>query len=159
MNRRYFLLGSAAAAGAARASSLSSANDTIRVACVGLKGRGRDHIMAYGKMPNIEIAALCDVDDSITAERLKDVEKLTGKRPPTFRDVRKVLDDKSIHGNPLSRLYQDHVICLDLLHCHLKFTPVFLDRRFLGLQGCQLLDGLRGSAFGVCLQITTERQE
>ncbi len=96
MNRRYFLIGSAAAAGAVRASSLASANDTIRIACVGLKGRGRDHINAYGKMPNIEIAALCDVDDSIAAERLKDVEKLTGKRPPTFRDVRKVLDDKSI---------------------------------------------------------------
>ena len=76
MDRRHFLMGSAVAAGAARASSLASANDTIRVACVGLKGRGRDHIMAFGKMKNIQIAALCDVDDSITAERMKDVEKL-----------------------------------------------------------------------------------
>ena len=96
MNRRYFLMGSAAAASAARASSLASANGTIRVACVGLKGRGRDHIMAFGKMQNIQIAALCDVDDSITAERMKDVEKLDAGRPATFRDIRKVLDDKSI---------------------------------------------------------------
>jgi predicted dehydrogenase len=96
MNRRYFLMGSAAAAGAAKASSLASANDTIRVACVGLKGRGRDHIMAFGKLKNIQIAALCDVDDSITAERMKDVEKLNAGRPATFRDIRKVLDDKSI---------------------------------------------------------------
>jgi len=96
MNRRYFLMGSAVAAGAARASTLASANDTIRVACVGLKGRGRDHIMAFGKMQNIQIAALCDVDDSIMAERLKDVAKLNGGTPAAFRDIRKLLEDKSI---------------------------------------------------------------
>ncbi len=95
MNRRYFLMGSAAA-GAARARALASANDTIRVACVGLRGRGRDHINALAKLPGIEIAALCDVDDSITAERLKDIQKLGFKPPATFRDLRKALEDKSI---------------------------------------------------------------
>ncbi|VVB69572.1 Uncharacterised protein [uncultured archaeon] len=74
-------------------------------------------------------------------------------------DIALALDDQAIHGNPLSRLHQDQVICLDLLHCHLELTPVFSDRRSLGLQGCQLLDGLGSSAFGVCLQITAERQE
>src|SRR5512147_1592404 len=96
MNRRYFLMGSAAAAGAARASSLARANDTIRVAFVGVRGRGRDHIMAFGKMKNVQIAALVDVDDAVAAERFKDVERLTDLRPPTFRDVRKMLEDKSI---------------------------------------------------------------
>ncbi len=96
MDRRHFLMTSALAAGTARASSLTSANDTIRVACVGLRGRGRDHINAFGKLKNVEIVALCDVDDSITNERLKDVEKLGLKAPATYRDIRKVLEDKSI---------------------------------------------------------------
>jgi predicted dehydrogenase len=89
-------MGSVAAAGAARASTLASANDTIRVACVGLRSRGRDHINAFAKLPGIEIAALCEVDDSITADRLKDMQKLNLKPPATFRDIRKVLEDKSI---------------------------------------------------------------
>ena len=57
MNRRYFL-GSAISAGAAlRSSALASPNDTVRVACVGVRGRGRDHIRAYSQMANVEIAA------------------------------------------------------------------------------------------------------
>jgi predicted dehydrogenase len=47
-------------------------------------------------MPNVEIAAVCDVDESILEQRLRDAEKLTGKRPAGFTDVRKVLEDKSI---------------------------------------------------------------
>ncbi len=95
MNRRHFLITSAAA-GAARASSLASANDTVRVAIVGLRGQGRSHIQNYSAMKNVEIAALCDVDESILGERLAEVEKRTGKRPAAFGEVRKLLEDKSI---------------------------------------------------------------
>src|SRR5436189_4469645 len=96
MNRRYFL-GSAMAAGSAlRSSALASPNDTVRVACVGVRGQGQSHIRAYGKMPNVEIAAICDVDESVLEQRLTDAEKLTKKRPAGFTDLRKVLEDKSI---------------------------------------------------------------
>ena len=50
-------------------------------ACVGVRGQGQSHIRAYGKMPNVEIAAICDVDESILEQRLSDAEKLTNKRP------------------------------------------------------------------------------
>ena len=97
MDRRTFLVGSlATAASTVRASSLPSPNDTIRVACIGLRGRGTAHIRAYPTLPNVELAALCDVDESILAERLKDVESATGKRPATYTDARKLLEDKSI---------------------------------------------------------------
>ncbi|MFB3777138.1 MAG: Gfo/Idh/MocA family protein [Bryobacteraceae bacterium] len=95
MNRRYFLMGSVAT-GVARAAARASANDTIRVAIAGLRGRGRDHVLSFAKLPGVEIAALCDVDDSITAERLKDMQKLNLKPPATFRDIRNLLEDQSI---------------------------------------------------------------
>ena len=44
MNRRHFLMSTAAAAGAMRASGLASPNDTVRVACVGVRGQGAAHI-------------------------------------------------------------------------------------------------------------------
>jgi predicted dehydrogenase len=44
----------------------------------------------------VEITALCDVDESVLAERLKDVERITSKQPATYTDLRKLLEDKSI---------------------------------------------------------------
>jgi predicted dehydrogenase len=95
MNRRYFLM-SAAAGAAVRATALGSPNDTIRVAVVGLRGQGNGHIRAYQRMPNVEIAALVDIDESILDRRLAEVEKATGKAPARYIDIRKMLDDKSI---------------------------------------------------------------
>ena len=89
MNRRHFLMTSAAAA-ATRASSLASPNDTVRVACVGVRNQGDSHIRAYAKMPNVEIAAICDVDDSVLRQRIDEAEKLTKKRPVAFTDIRKL---------------------------------------------------------------------
>jgi predicted dehydrogenase len=95
MNRRDFIVGSAGAVATFR-SAKASPNDTVRVACVGVRGQGQSHIQAYSKMPNVEIAALCDVDESVLNQRLKDAEGLTGKRPAAFTDLRKLLEDKNI---------------------------------------------------------------
>ena len=57
---------------ALKASALHSPNDTVRVAVVGFNGRGKAHISAYLKMPNVEIAALCDVDRGGRRKRLQD---------------------------------------------------------------------------------------
>jgi predicted dehydrogenase len=95
MNRRHFLMSSAGAAATLK-SVQASANDRVRVACVGVRGQGQSHMHAYAKMQNVELAALCDVDESILEQRLKAAEGLTGKRPAAFIDVRKLLDDKSI---------------------------------------------------------------
>jgi predicted dehydrogenase len=95
MNRRHFLVSSAGAAASYR-SVQASPNEAVRVACVGVRGQGQSHIQAYSKMPNVEIAALCDVDESVLNQRLKDAEALTGKRPAAFTDLRKLLEDKHI---------------------------------------------------------------
>ena len=96
MNRRYFLMSSAAAAGAAALKGAPSINDTVRVACVGIRGQGNSHIHEYSKMANVELAALCDVDENVLNKRLKEVESSGKKRPAAFTDVRKLLEDKSI---------------------------------------------------------------
>ncbi len=96
MNRRYFLMGSAAAAGALTPKGQASANDTIRMAVVGLRGRGDSHVRGWASLPNVEVAALCDVDQSFVDVRVKDLEALGRKTPATYTDVRKMLEDKSI---------------------------------------------------------------
>src|SRR6266567_7918951 len=96
MNRRYFLTSSALAGAQLATTGLASANDTVRVACVGVRGQGGAHIKAYSAMPNVEIAAVCDVDESVLSKRLGEIESSGKKRPAGFTDIRKVLEDKSI---------------------------------------------------------------
>ena len=96
MDRRSFLKSGAAAVAAMGASNAVGANDRVRVAIVGLRGRGFEHIKAYQKIPGVEIAAICDVDESVISTRLADMEALGLPKPATFVDYRKLLEDKSI---------------------------------------------------------------
>ena len=109
MNRRYFL-GSAISAGAALRPALASPNDTVRVACVGVHGRGRAHMRAYSQLPNVEIAAICDIDESVLNSRVAEVEKATGKRPAAFTDLRKLLEDKSIDAISIATPNHHHTL-------------------------------------------------
>ena len=64
MNRRYFLMGAAAATTGRIVRAQNSPNETVRVAVVGCGGRGNSHMGAWTSQPNVELAALVDVDDS-----------------------------------------------------------------------------------------------
>jgi predicted dehydrogenase len=108
MERRYFLMTSAAAL--AQRTVLASPNDTVRVACVGVHGQGRSHIRAYAGMQNVEIAAVCDVDESVLNARLDEIEKLGKKRPAGFTDLRKLLEDKSIDAISIATPNHNHAL-------------------------------------------------
>ena len=111
-NRREFLKASSAAiVGAAIMTSpaiahaAGSANNRVRVAVVGLGGRGRvSHCGALLELvkENVEIAALCDCDEKRLHLAADEVEKRSGKRPATFADERKLLEDQSIDAVSLA---------------------------------------------------------
>src|ERR1700691_3922347 len=103
LNRRDFLvtgaagltaLGSAAFLG--RPGLVMGANDRVRVAICGVRGRGGDHLHNYSQLPNVQIAALCDIDENVLRQRLTQMEKMGLPKPATYTDVRKLLEDKSI---------------------------------------------------------------
>ena len=109
MDRRSFLLSSAVALGA-RSTVIASPNDTVRVACVGIGGRGRDHISGYSNLPNVEIAAICDIDDSHIAKGLSQLETLGKNKPATYKDIRKLLEDKTIDAVSLATPNHHHTL-------------------------------------------------
>lgn len=97
--RRQFIQTSALAMGLAftpRSFGASGANDRIRVAVIGLNGRGAAHISEYLKLPNVEIATLCDVDRMVLDKHVSSVEAKTGKKPKAEIDIRRVLEDRNI---------------------------------------------------------------
>ncbi len=96
--RRSFLKTGAAAlaTSAISANRVLGANDRIRVAVVGVRGRGRDHIRGYKGIPGVEVAYLCDIDDKVLTERCAETEKLWTNKPQTYKDFRKLLENKDV---------------------------------------------------------------
>ena len=72
------------------------ANDRVRVAICGVRGRGNDHLHGFARVPGTEIAAMCDVDEGVLNQRLGDAEKLGLAKPKSYVDVRRLLEDKDI---------------------------------------------------------------
>ena len=96
ISRRSFLKTSVAGAAACSLSPRSwsqvvGANDNIRVAVVGINGRGGSHIDEFSKIKGVRLTAFCDVDRDVLhrrAEKLEGVEK--------YQDVRKLLENKDV---------------------------------------------------------------
>jgi predicted dehydrogenase len=107
--RRGFLASTAAAA-ASSSSRILGANDRVRIAVCGIRKRGWDHVRQFSKLPNVEVAAVCEVDDNVTAGRLADMEKLKLAKPATFIDVRKLLEDKSIDAVSIATPHTWHAL-------------------------------------------------
>src|SRR5438105_5472220 len=101
MDRRVFLKGTGkavtlGAATLALGGKVLGANDRVRIAVCGVRGRGHDHIRGFHKVPGVEIVALCDVDENVLNRRLAEVEALGVSRPKAFVDIRKLLEDKDV---------------------------------------------------------------
>lgn len=71
------------------------ASGRVRVAVVGL-GRGMDHVSAYLQVPNVEVVALCDVDERRLGPAVQVVAGKQGIAPRSFRDFRRVLEDRGV---------------------------------------------------------------
>ena len=94
ISRRSFFQGAAVAASAAR---VMGANDRINVGLIGIGGRGTAHLNSYVKIPDCQVAALCDVNQAARELYHQEVEKLTdllNKSIPEDRPKLKVPDLK-----------------------------------------------------------------
>jgi predicted dehydrogenase len=75
----------------------SSPNERLRVAVVGVRGRGGSHIGAFAGRKDTEVVYLCDPDREIGARRAQEVGKRQGGRAPQFvEDMRTAFDDPSV---------------------------------------------------------------
>ncbi|MBM3748456.1 MAG: Gfo/Idh/MocA family oxidoreductase, partial [Acidobacteria bacterium] len=92
-SRRVFL-GSATAAAALRAAA--APNDRIRFGLVGAGGRGRGLLGSFLENPEVDCAALCDVDDAQIAKGVALAEKLRNARPAAVKDFRRLIDRKDV---------------------------------------------------------------
>jgi len=90
------------------------ANDKVVIGLIGCGGMGASNMRSLMGFDDVEVAALCDVDDNRVPNDFKDVEKKYGKAPDVYKDYRKMLERKDIDavivGTP------DHWHALNLIH-------------------------------------------
>lgn len=102
INRRQFV--KRAAVGAASigvpllvSSRVFGANETIRVAVVGLGSRGVDvHVPSMEQQKGVSVVALCDPDRSRLATAAKRFEQKYHRAPQQYVDIRKLLENKEV---------------------------------------------------------------
>ena len=96
--RRVFLGSLAASLPASAALARTKTDDRVRMAIIGLNGRGSDLAGMFAKDPGAEIVTVCDCDSRVLAKGVEAVEKAGGKTPATEQDYRRVLDDKNVQA-------------------------------------------------------------
>ncbi len=92
-SRRLFLMGAMAAP---LYSAARQPGEKIRVAVLGVNGRGKDHISGFMGLKDAEVVCLCDPDGDLVAKRADEFQTKYGKKVETQKDLRKVFDDKGI---------------------------------------------------------------
>jgi len=94
-----------AASGAVASRSALGANERIRIGLIGAGGRGNDILRAALRCPNVEAVAVADV-----YTRRLDEAKAVAPAAKTYRDFRRLLDDKSIHAVLIATPQHQHVL-------------------------------------------------
>ena len=103
MNRRTFLKSTAMGAAAAKAVTAKPAaaarrlaGDRVRIAMMGVRGRGLFLTKRFAGLPDVEIPYVCDVDQNVVGPAMKIIAETYGKPAKLVSDIRRVLDDKTI---------------------------------------------------------------
>src|SRR5438445_11541073 len=101
MKRRKFLK-TASAAGLSLVASprvsswLGSPGEKVRVAVMGLNGRGTVLARTFARAAHAEVAYVCDVDSLVLANGVSAVASAQSKAPKGLGDFRKALEDKDV---------------------------------------------------------------
>ncbi|MCW3091714.1 MAG: oxidoreductase domain protein [Ferruginibacter sp.] len=75
-----------------------SPGDKVVLGIMGTNSRGAFLAKTFAGLPNVEIAYICDPDSKVLERTLADIEKITGKKPKGFADIRKLLEQKDFDG-------------------------------------------------------------
>jgi predicted dehydrogenase len=75
----------------------AAANEPLNIALIGPGGMGTNHLKLLSVRKDVKVQYVCDVDANRLAAAAKVVEQ-NGGQPKAVKDLRKVLDDKSIEA-------------------------------------------------------------
>jgi predicted dehydrogenase len=90
-------------------------SDRLRVAHIGVGGMGNNHMKWFSALPDVDVVALCDVDETHLATSLKTMDTLQpGKKVKGYGDFRHILDRQDI----------DAITCATPDHWHAQIATL-----------------------------------
>jgi len=89
-------LGGASAQEKQESGKKQGANNTLRVAVCGVRGRGMSHVEAFAGRHGCVITVVCDCDRGVIGPAMKYIEKSQDKPARFEQDIRKVISDKDV---------------------------------------------------------------
>jgi predicted dehydrogenase len=115
-----------------------SPNDQINVGLMGCNGMGFSNLLSMLKLSEINVVALCDVDQGVLSTRTAELEIAGIKKPKWYGDYRQMLDNKDIDvviiGTP------DHWHCLQLCDALQAGKDVYCEKPIANsIQECNLM--------------------
>ena len=96
-----------------KAGSVLGSNETINIGTIGLNSMGWWNTKSLLRIPEVNLIAICDVDARVIEKRKAEMDK-QGVKVKTFRDYRKLLEDKDIDAVVIGT--PDHWHALMMIH-------------------------------------------
>jgi predicted dehydrogenase len=96
--------------GAVRASRAQSPNEKVVLALIGAGGRGSGLASGMAQAPNVEFKYVCDPTPDRGAGLISDLEKKQARPPQRVTEMRRVFDDKEVHGVVVATPEQWHAL-------------------------------------------------
>lgn len=131
MNRKEFikqvsvLTGASMVLPATGINTFVGANDRIRIGTIGINGMGWSDTKSLLKIPGVELAAVCDVDQNVITKRMAELGE-AGKKVKTFTDYRALLDQKNIDAVVIGT--PDHWHALMMIHASEAGKHVYCEK-------------------------------
>ncbi|MCP1383480.1 Gfo/Idh/MocA family protein [Runella salmonicolor] len=103
-----------------------SANEKIVIGVIGCNNMGNGIMNHALNQPNVECAAICDIDTNIGNKRADEVMRKQGKRPQLYGDFRKLLENKDIDAVIIAT--PDHWHCLPMVEACRAGKDVYVEK-------------------------------
>lgn len=102
------------------------ANEKVRLGIIGAGSRGNQLLDTFLPQADCEVVSVCDVDDAHAGKTADRLEKKYGKRPPTSREYRAMLDDKNIDAVIIAT--PDHWHALPAIQAVMAGKDVYVEK-------------------------------
>lgn len=78
------------------ASNIKGANNRINVGVIGCNGMGWANTLSILKNEDVQLIAICDVDQNVIDRRLNEISKNSNHKIATYSDYRELLDNRDV---------------------------------------------------------------
>jgi predicted dehydrogenase len=123
MTRRE-MLGALGAAAISRPAA--AAGDQVVIGMIGVGNQGTGRLREFLRLPDVRVAAICDVDRSHTDRAIAIVEKEKGYKPQAFGDFRRLLDMKELDA--VAIVTPDHWHAIPTVAAYEAGKDVFVEK-------------------------------